>query len=295
MNKFSGVVSLALCGLFWSTAGIFIKKVNASSFTIAGLRSLIAFVTFMAYYRKFPSFAVRDGEGKVSVSSTLYLWLGGISYSGTMILFCLANKMTTSANAVLLQYSYPIYVILFGPAILGEKNRASDYLTVAGVLAGVLLFFYSDLEAGRLLGNILAALSGVCFAFTTIFMRKQRSAGSASSFMLAHLITAVACIPFYFSQGIEWGDWTSLAFIFALGIVQMAVANIFFARGIGSVTALGASIITMIEPLMNPVWVMVFAGEVPGLLSVVGGLIILGCIIIREAIGSRREKTAISS
>ncbi len=287
MNKLNGVISLALCGLFWSTAGIFIKKVNASSFTIAGLRSLIAFATFIIYYRRFPSFTAKDADGKVSSSSTLYLWLGGIAYSATMILFCAANKMTTSANAVLLQYSYPIYVVLFGPVILGEKNRASDYLTVVGVLAGVLLFFYSDLDAGKFLGNILAALSGVCFAFTTIFMRKQRSAGSASSFMLAHLITAVVCIPFYFTQGIEPGDWMSMVFIFALGTVQMAAANIFFARGIGSVTALGASIITMIEPLMNPVWVMVFAGEVPGLLSIAGGTIILGCIILREFIGSR--------
>lgn len=284
MKKIGGVIALALCGLFWSTAGIFIKNVNASSFTIAGLRSLIALATFIAVLKKFPGFTVRNPRGGIDKSGTFFLWLGGISYSGTMVLFCAANKMTTSANAVLLQYSYPIYVILFGPVILGEKNRRSDFITVAGVLVGVLLFFYSDIDAGKFLGNVLAALSGVCFAFTTIFMRKQKTSGSETSFMLAHLITAAACIPFYFKGGIASGDWTSIICIFALGIFQMAFANILFARGIGSVTALGASIITMIEPLMNPVWVMIFAGEIPGILCIAGGIMILGCILFREVI-----------
>lgn len=287
MKKFGGVIALALCGLFWSTAGIFIKNVNASSFTIAGFRSLIAFVTFVIALKKLPEFTVRNPRGGVDKSGTFFLWLGGISYSATMILFCAANKMTTSANAVLLQYSYPVYVIIFGPLILGEKNRKSDFITVAGVLVGVLLFFYSDIDAGKLLGNILAALSGVWFAFTTIFMRKQKTSGSQSSFMLAHLITSVVCIPFYFKGGIASGDWISIICIFALGIFQMAFANLLFARGIGSVTALGASIITMIEPLMNPVWVMIFAGEIPGFLCIVGGTMILGCILFREVVSSR--------
>lgn len=289
MNKFGGVLALALCGLFWSTAGIFIKNVNASSFTIAGYRSLIALVTFIVALRKFPVFRIKNEEGKTDRSSTFYLWIGAISYSATMILFCAANKMTTSANAVLLQYSYPIWVILFGPVILGEKNRKSDFVTVIGVLVGVVLFFYSDLDAGKLLGNILAALSGLTFAGTTIFMRKQRSEASATSFMLSHFITAVGCIPFYFTNGIAAGDWTSIICIFALGICQMAFANLLFSKGIGSVTALSASIITMIEPLMNPVWVMIFAGEVPGLLCVIGGVMILGCIIFREFVANRES------
>ncbi|MBQ0039669.1 MAG: EamA family transporter [Treponema sp.] len=292
MNKFSGVLSLALCGLFWSTAGIFIKNVNASSFTIAGLRSLIALLTFMMALRKLPVLRIKNTDGTTDRASTFYLWLGGICYSATMILFCAANKMTTSANAVLLQYSYPIYVIMFGPMILGEKNRKSDFITVIGVLVGVVLFFYSDIDAGKLLGNVLAALSGVAFAFTTIFMRKQKSEGSAASFMVSHLVTAAVCIPFYFTNGIAVSDYTSIICIFALGIFQMAFANILFAKGIGSVTALSASIITMIEPLMNPVWVMLFAGEVPGFLCIIGGIMILGCIIFREVVSSRKVNAA---
>ena len=112
MNKFGGVLALALCGLFWSTAGIFIKNVNASSFTIAGYRSLIALVTFIVALRKFPVFRIKNEEGKTDRSSTFYLWIGAISYSATMILFCAANKMTTSANAVLLQYSLVILFII---------------------------------------------------------------------------------------------------------------------------------------------------------------------------------------
>lgn len=286
-----GAIQLALCALFWSTGGVFVKSVNASSFFIAGFRSLTALIVFLIVLRRPPVFTVRDEQNKIDRPKTLYLWLAGILYAATMILFCMANKLTTAANTILLQYTNPIYIILFSPLLLGEKNSRWDYCTAFGVMCGIVLFFAGDLDAGNFLGNILAALSGLTFGFCTIYMRKQRTTGSENSFMIAHLVTAVAGISIGFAGGgsIPAGDWQSWIKLISCGIIQMAFATILYSRGIGKVTALSAGIITMIEPLMNPVWVMIFGNEVPGVLALAGGAIILGCILLREIVNYYRH------
>ena len=282
--KLEGAWALVVCALLWSTGGILIKFIQASSFFIAGFRSLIALFVFMIVLKRLPVFFVKDENGTTDKKRTLYLWLAATSYSATMILFCIANKLTTAANTILLQYTNPVYIILFSPILLGEKNSKWDYVTALGVLCGIILFFAGDIDAGNLLGNILAALSGLTFGFTTIYMRKQRTHGSENSFMIAHLITAIVGIPLGFMNGgaVQGGDFGSWAALLAIGIFQMAFATILYSRGIGKVTALSAGIITMIEPLMNPVWVMIFAHEIPSGTCIFGGVIILGCILIRE-------------
>lgn len=283
LSKIDGVWALALCSLLWSTGGLLIKFINASSFSIAGMRSFIALAVFMLILRRPPVWFVKNSYGAVDRRATFFMWLAGICYSATMILYCMANKLTTAANTILLQYTNPVYIILFGPLILGEKNSRKDYFTAAGVIAGIILFFAGDVQGGNLLGNVLAALSGVTFGFCTIFMRIQKAGGSQNSFMIAHFLTACFGLPFAVAQG-GLHDGKSVAAIFAIGIFQMAFATLLYSKGIVRVKALSASIISMIEPLMNPVWVMIFAGEVPSLTCVIGGVIILGCILLREAI-----------
>ena len=290
--KLEGAWALVVCALLWSTGGILIKFIQASSFFIAGFRSLIALFVFMIVLKRLPVFLVKDENGTTDKKRTLYLWIAAICYSATMILFCIANKLTTAANTILLQYTNPVYIILFSPVLLGEKNSKWDYVTAFGVLCGIVLFFAGDIDAGNLLGNILAALSGVTFGFTTIYMRKQRTQGSENSFMIAHLVTAIIGIPLGFLSGgyIQGGDFGSWAALLAIGIFQMAFATILYSRGIGKVTALSSGIITMIEPLMNPVWVMIFAHEIPSVTCILGGVIILGCILLREFFVKEKNK-----
>lgn len=317
MVKIEGALALAVCALCWSLAGVFLKYVDINSFATAGFRSLFAFLTLMAFTRRFPRIRILEsafdaqtphagqtdnaGQTKINVKATIYLWLSAISYAVTMIIFCLANKLTYSANAVLLQYTFPIWIIIFGPLILGEKNTKVDYIAIAGVIVGMLLFFAENIFAvpdgkfkdTQVLGNLLALFSGVSFAGTTIFQRKQSMISpmdntSFDSFMLAQLIATVFGAPFVFftSDGIP--GIKSFIFLILLGCVQMGFANIAYSIGIKKVRALSASLITMIEPLMNPVWVFIFVHELPGFLCIFGGILIIACVILREVFNKRK-------
>lgn len=300
--KIEGPLALAVCALFWSLAGVFMKFVNINSFALAGFRSLIAFFTIMIFSRRIPRFFIyQDSKEnvqtkKIDTRKTLYLWLAGLSYAATMILFCVSNKLTYSANAVLLQYTYPVWVIAFGPMILGEKNKRVDYFTIVFVFIGMLLFFAEDLfgvktdefKDTKVLGNILALVSGITFAGTTIFQRKQQLISesecnnSFDSFMIAQIVTALFGLPFVFILPDGRPDMQSMIFLLLLGVVQMGIPNITYSIGIKKVKAFSASLITMLEPLMNPIWVLIFVHEIPGLLCVFGGVIIIGSVLWRE-------------
>jgi len=285
-----GVLPLVFCALLWSTGGVLVKLVDWNPFAIAGTRSFIGLCTVCVMLRRLPSFIVRDEEtGRCDRSGTLFLYLAAVCYAGTMILYITANKLTTAANTILLQYTDPIYIILFSPLILGEKNRKSDYITVAGVVAGMVLFFADGLGSGRMLGNVLAALSGTTWGFCTIFMRKLRRRGSQDAFMLSHIMTFLAGLPFIVMYGLPRGPVliSSCAGLFLLGVFQIGIPSVLYARGIENVRALSASFISMIEPLMNPVWVLLFMKEVPSVWTGVGGAVILGCIIAREVVQRR--------
>lgn len=281
-----GAVALVICAVFWSTGGIFFKNIELNGLAIAGIRSLIAGTFMSLATRQRFQFSVRSENGRTDRQSTLFFWIASISYSLTMILFVTANKLTTSANAILLQYTCPIYIILLAPALNGEKNRASDYITVLGVMFGIVLFFADGLESGNQLGNILAALSGLSYAISIIFMRRCRG-NSGGAMMLSHLITAVVCLPFVIQSGVPSAK--SCFFLLLVGIVTIGIPSILYTIGIKKVRALTSSFITMLEPLLNPVWVIIFAGEVPSIKTILGGILILGFIMIRSVVQNKNR------
>ena len=281
-----GAVALVICAVLWSTGGIFIKNIEWNPLAIAGTRSLIAGSFMLLATRRSIQFSVRSENGKIDRQSTIFFWIASISYALTMILFVTANKLTTSANAILLQYTCPIYIILFAPVLTGEKNRASDYITVLGVMLGIVLFFADGLESGNQLGNILAALSGLAYALSIIFMRRCRG-NSGGAMMLSHLITALVCLPFVIQSGVPSAK--SCFFLLLVGVVSIGIPSILYALGIKKVRALTSSFITMLEPLLNPVWVIIFSGEVPSIKTILGGILILGFIMIRSVVQNRKS------
>ena len=314
MKKPEGIGALSLCALGWSLGGIFLKYVSVNSFAAAGIRSLFSFIVMAVLSRQLPHFFVRnDVTGKVDSAQTVSLWLSAFCYAATMILYCVSNKLTYAANVIFLEYTSPLWVILFSSIILGEKNSKIDYITFAGIAAGMLLFFADDLLAKKngnvsetmVLGNTLAAFSGITWAGTTLFQRKQqiliaqriREYGttavpkhntSRDAFMLAQILTAVFGLPFIFLMKGGIPDLQSVVFLFLMGLFQMGLPNILYSIGIKKVTALSASLITMIEPLMNPVWVFLFVHEIPTVKCIIGGLIILGFILLREFVSKKR-------
>ena len=283
----NGPVSLIICAVLWSTGGIFIKNIELNGIAIAGIRSFISGSFMLLVTRQRLHFSIRDEKGRLDKESTFVYWLAAISYAVTMISFVAANKLTTSANAILLQYTCPIYIILLAPFLTGEKNRPSDYITVVGVMLGIVLFFADGLESGNQFGNILAAFSGISYALATIFMRRCRGY-SGGAMALSHLITAVVCLPFVIQNGVP--SLKSSLFLLLVGIVSIGIPSILYSVGIRNVRALTASFITMLEPVLNPVWVIFFAGEVPSTKTILGGLLILGFIMIRSIIQNRKKE-----
>lgn len=281
-----GAVALVICAFLWSTGGIFIKNIEWSALAIAGIRSLISGSFMLLVTRQGLHFSVKGDKNLTDKTSTIFFWIASVSYALTMILFVVANKLTTSANAILLQYTCPIYIILLAPILTGEKNRPFDYITVLGVMVGIILFFADGLESGNQLGNILAAISGITYGLATIFMRRCKG-NSSGAMALSHFITAVTCLPFVFLAGIP--SPRSIFFLFLVGIVSIGIPSILYTLGIKKVRALTASFITMLEPLLNPLWVVIFAGEIPSLKTILGGILILTFILIRSVIQNTKR------
>lgn len=260
-------LSMVLCSLLWSTGGLLIKMVNWNAFAIAGTRSIISAVVLCLALGRVPR--------RFSADSVI----AAVSYAATMLLFVLANKMTTAAAAILLQYTYPVFVILFSGVLLKERVYWFDYLTVFGVFGGMCLFFGDGLGISINAGNLVALGSGVAFASTTLFMRRQKNAAPEDSFVLAHVITFVASIPFIFMSAPPTA--LGVAGLVLLGVVQIGIPSILYAAGISGIPAVSAVLITMLEPIMNPIWVALFYREIPSLFTILGGALILFFVVLR--------------
>lgn len=271
--------------VLWSTGGLFIKATQLTAFELSFGRSLLAAITIAIFTR-------REGFGINKVSA-----ITSILYAALIILFVLATKLTTAANAIFLQYTAPVYVLILEPIFYKEKFRARDFVTVALCVVGMSLFFVGKLRPEDVSGNLLALASGVCFALFFLLMRhsKARDVNRASSAIYGNLIAVAICAPAFLGvikRGISTSDFACIAY---LGIVQIGFAYLLFtlamARGVRS---LDAGIIGYIEPVLNPVWVFLFIGERPSGWAIVGGLIIIASVLTHTIIeaGAKAGKNA---
>jgi drug/metabolite transporter (DMT)-like permease len=267
--------------VLWSTGGLFIKAIQLSAFELSFGRSLLAAITIAIFTR-------REGFGINKISA-----ITSILYAALIILFVLATKLTTAANAIFLQYTAPVYVLLLEPIFYKEKFRGRDFITVALCLGGMTLFFVGKLRPQDVSGNLLALASGVAFALFVLLMRhsKARDVNRASSAIYGNLLAVVICTPWFLGaakRGISATDFACIAY---LGIVQIGFAYLLFtlamARGVRS---LDAGIIGYIEPVLNPVWVFLFIGERPSGWAMIGGLIIVTSVIFHTLIEIRAKR-----
>jgi drug/metabolite transporter (DMT)-like permease len=167
-------------------------------------------------------------------------------------------------------------VAFLGRWLLKEEVTKKDWWAVTAVLGGMILFFFDQLQWGSLLGNLLAVLSGWTFAFLTVFMRMQKDSSPLESVFLGNIFAALIGLPFAFQQLPAPGVWVNLTL---LGTVQLGLSYILYSIAIKGVTALEASLIPVIEPILNPLWVFLAIGEVPGDWALVGSAIILVSIV----------------
>ena len=265
-----GILAVLASALLWSTGGLFIKLISLNAFQLSGLRSVFAALVFIILFKK----KLLEVNG--------YTFINASFYAGILILFVIATKMTSAANAIFLQYTAPIYVLFLEPLINKTKYEIINVVTIVFCFAGMILFFVGELSPGHMEGNIIALLSGIAFAAFLIGMRKNRPEYQFSSIFYGNILIAIICLPSIFSiEQFTLPDFGMIAF---LGIFQIGLAYAIFSYGLKRVYAIEASLISMIEPVLNPVWVFIWYGEVPAYLAIVGGIIIVSAISLRAFI-----------
>ncbi|MFN7135769.1 MAG: DMT family transporter, partial [Myxococcales bacterium] len=206
------------------------------------------------------------------------------AYAATVTLFVLATKFTTAANAIFIQDTAPLYVLLLSPWLLGEKPSRGELLAVPVFLAGLGLFFLDQLAPGQMDGNLLALASGVAFALSIMGLRAVNAEGP-SVLAVGNLIAAAVSLPG--SIGGPSPEARDLLILLFLGVFQLALAYVLFNRGLEKVPAVEGSLLILIEPVLNPLWAFLFAGEEPGRFAVYGGALILAATAWRTLAGAR--------
>jgi drug/metabolite transporter (DMT)-like permease len=267
---------LVLAALCWSLGGLLIKAVAWPALAVAGGRGLIAGLFLIATNRR-----LRFHFSRIQL-------LGAIGYAACTVTFCVATKLTTAANAILLQYTAPVWIALFGAWFLGERATRADWLTIAVVLGGMALFFADSLELASVVGNSLAVLSGISFAGMTIALRKQKDGSPVESIILGNLLAFAIGLPWILrAPALTATGWMSLAI---LGVVQLGISYWLYARAIKQVTALEAVLIPVIEPILNPIWVLIAMHERPSPFAIAGGTVVLSAVTLRAVASIRGSR-----
>lgn len=257
----TSILYLLITAILWSTGGFLIQSIDAHPFAIAAGRSIIAGFLIWAFLRK-PNFTFSAAQLS-----------GAVCYALTVILFVVANKLTSAANAILLQYTGPIYVAMFSWMFLKEKVGTLDWLSIALVIVGMCLFFIDEVSMRGMMGNIVAILAGMAFAGLAISLRLQKDASPMESILLGNILTGIiGCGWLYQSFPL---DQESVIGLLLLGIVQLGIPYILYAKAIQHVTALESILIPVFEPLLNPCWVFLATGEIPTTWAIVGGIIVV--------------------
>ncbi len=260
---------LIAAAVLWSTAGAAIKLCGLSGWQIAGGRSLIA--------GAFLLLAVRETRRR----PTLPILLVSVAYAFTVVLFVLATKLTTAANAIFIQDTAPLWVLLLSPWLLKERPTRGELLAIPVYGLGLGLFFLDDLSAGQLTGNLIALASGVAFALSILGLRRLLYDGPAA-LVWGNLLAAAMALPFW-STGPAPRP-LDLALLAYLGVFQLGLAYLCFSRGLEKTPAVEASLLVLLEPVLNPIWTFLFAGERPGPWALVGGAVVLAATAWRTVV-----------
>jgi len=265
-----GMIAIIIAAILWSTGGIFIKLTSLTPMQISFFRCAFAALIFLVVFNK------------ELLKANIFTFINAGLYAAVLILYVIATKTTTAANAVFLQYTAPIYVLIFEPMINKTKYEKINIITIIICILGMTLFFTDKLSSGSIYGNIFALLSGVAFAAFLLGMRKNKKEHQFVSIFYGNII--VVLITLYSIFQIESLSFSNFIMVSYLGIFQVGIAYIVFAYGLKRVLAVEASLISMIEPVLNPVWVLIGYGELPSVTAIFGGVIILLTVSIRAVI-----------
>lgn len=276
----SPLLFVVAAALLWSTGGLFIKWTSLSGLELSFCRSLFAGITVTIVTR-------HEGFGLNRLTA-----VASVLYAVLLILFVLATKTTTAANAIFLQYTAPVYLLIFEPLIYKEKFRLRDLITVLICIGGMTLFFVGQLRPQDVTGNLFALASGLCFALYFLLLRhpKAREVNRASSVIYGNVLAVILTAPWGLAAIPQLTLHDAFSVIY-LGVVQLGIAYTLFtvamARGVRS---LDAGIICYVEPVLNPVWVFLVLGEQPSRWALLGGAVIITAVICHMLLDARNKR-----
>lgn len=278
------MLMMAICACMWSIGGIFIKLVSWSPFLIAGGRSLLAALV-MAVFMFFT---------KTKVNVCKYSVGAGACLLGVLVCFVTANKLTTAANAIILQYTAPIFILIISILFLHHKIHKKEVITVAITTLGIVFFFFDELSFGNVVGNILAILAGLFLGIMFLiigFGGGKDDSIRLSSILIGHIFTAIVGIPVGITMTASYAP-SEFICIIILGIIQLGIPYVLYALASRDCSPLACSLIGMIEPILNPIWVLIFSGEAPGFYALIGGIVVVAAVTVWCVIGESDDGTA---
>ena len=261
-NSTSGKIYLLLTGILWSTAGVCAKFIPWGALSITSFRGGIGTITLLLLIKK------------PRIRITLRNFMGAAALLGTGTLFMLANKLTTAANAIVLQYTAPIIVLLYTVVIKKKKPTWFELAIMAMVFSGCVLAFADKLDTGHILGNILGLGSGFTFA-AMILINRDPKTNAQECQLLGNLMSFVVLLPFLLFDSKVTFDLPVIGVALYLGIFQYGLASFLFSIGIKKANPVTASILLTMEPICSPIWVFLFLGEAPGALAIAGFAVVV--------------------
>lgn len=263
---------LLLTAFLWSSSGLFVKLLSWGPLAIWGVRSLVATAVFWFYFRP---------------QKLRWTWLqlvGALGYMGAQLFFIMGNKIAPTANIIFLSYTAPVYIILLGYWVLGERPLRGDWLTMPLIFAGMLLFFGDDLSFTAFRGNLFGVLSGVSLSVMVLSMRRQKAETPGHTILLGNILGALIGLPFAFGEPITP---VSLGIILYLGVFQIGLSFILYSIAIKQLEALESTLLLTLEPILSPLWVFWVLGEIPGPLAMAGAVVVLLAVVLRAVLSAK--------
>lgn len=264
-----GTIEMLICALLWSIAGIFMKLIPWNGFAIAGVRSLIAGLTMLTY-------VLIKGYKLIINRKTL---AAGLFTALVYTCFTVANKLTTAANAIVLQFTSPVFIVVFSALIFKQRIRRRDIGVVILTLLGITLFFFDQLKPGYIAGNFVAIAAGLFMALMFILVGDLEPEARFSAIIIGQGLTFLIGLPFILRDGLVFTP-AIIASILTLGIFQLGLSYILYVKASKYCPPLACCLLGALEPLLNPVWVAIFDGERPGVWALIGGVIVVASITV---------------
>ena len=279
-GKKIGILEMLLCACLWSTGGIFMKFVPWNPMVLSGTSSLVAGGTIAVYMLAGRHALVIDKKTLCS----------GAALASTYTFFVIANKLTTAANAIVLQFTAPVFIVILSVLFLHARFERRDLAAVLFTLGGIALFFLDQLSPGGLLGNLSAIAAGISMAVMYIINGESAGDERLSAILISQIICFLLGIPFLVVGGMPLVNGVTVGSILFLGAVQLGIPYILYAKAAEHCPPLACCLLGAAEPLLNPLWVFLFDGERPGTMALLGGVVVIVTITAWTALGGKKEE-----